>query len=46
MPITAKMKIMMHKTNVRLPRAPTVLPMIEMSKLSVGHDLANLNTRS
>ena len=46
MPMTAKMKMMMHKTKVKLPRAPTVLPMMEMSKLSVGHDFANLNTRS
>lgn len=46
MPITAKMNIMMHKTNVRLPKAPTVLPMIEMRRLSVGHDLASLNTRN
>lgn len=36
----------MHNTNVRLPKAPIVLPIIEMSKLSVGHDFANLNTRS
>lgn len=40
------MKIMMHNTKVRLPKAPIVLPIIEMSKLSVGHDFANLNTRS
>lgn len=46
MPITAKMKIMIHNTKVRLPRAPTVLPMMEMSKLRVGQDFASLNTRS
>lgn len=46
MPMTAKMKMMMHKTNVKLPKAPTVFPMMEMSKLSVGHDFANLNTRN
>lgn len=40
------MKIMMHNTKVRLPKAPIVLPIIDMSKLSVGHDFANLNTRS
>lgn len=40
------MKIMMHNTKVKLPKAPIVLPIIEMSKLSVGHDFANLNTRS
>lgn len=44
--MTAKMKIMMHNTKVRLPKAPTVLPIMEMSKLSVGQDLANLKTRS
>lgn len=43
-PITAKMKIMMHNTNVRLPRAPTVLPMIEINRFNVGHDFASLNT--
>lgn len=46
MPMTAKMKMMMHKTNVKLPKAPTVFPMMEMSKLSVGQDFANLNTRN
>ena len=42
--MTAKMKMMMHKTNVKLPKAPTVVPIMEMSKFSVGHDLANLKT--
>lgn len=40
------MKMIMQSTNVRLPKAPMVRPIIEMSKLSVGQDLANLNTRS
>lgn len=40
------MNIMMHNTNVRLPRAPTVRPMIDINKFSVGHDFANLNTRN
>jgi len=31
---------------VRFPRAPTELPMILMSVFKVGHDLANLKTRS
>ena len=44
--MTAKMKIMMHKTRVRLPKAPTVLPMIEINKFKVGQDLANLKTRN
>jgi hypothetical protein len=44
--MTAKMKMIMHNTKVKLPRAPTVRPMIDMSKLRVGQDLANLNTRN
>lgn len=44
--MTAKMKMMIHNTKVRLPKAPTVRPMMEMSKLSVGQDLASLNTLS
>lgn len=40
------MKIIIHKTNVKFPRAPTVRPMIEMIKFSAGHDLASLNTLS
>lgn len=38
--------MIMQSTNVKLPNAPTVLPIIEISKFNVGHDLANLNTRS
>lgn len=38
------MKIIMANTNVKLPKSPTVLPMIEMSKFNVGHDLASLKT--
>lgn len=44
--MTAKMKMMIHRTKVRLPRAPTVRPMIEISRFNVGHDLASLNTLS
>lgn len=44
MPITAKMKIIIPKTKVKFPKAPTVLPMMEMSKFKVGQDLANLKT--
>lgn len=40
------MKMIMHKTNVRLPNAPIVRPMIEINRFNVGHDFANLNTRS
>lgn len=36
----------MHNTNVKLPSAPTVRPIIEINKFNVGHDLANLNTRN
>lgn len=44
MPTTAKMKTMMASTRVRLPSAPTELPMILISMLRVGQDLASLNT--
>lgn len=44
MPTTAKMKTIMASTSVRLPKAPTELPIILISVLRVGHDLANLNT--
>lgn len=40
------MKMIMQSTNVRLPNAPIVRPIIEMSKFRVGQDFANLNTRS
>lgn len=40
------MNIMMHNTNVRFPNAPTVRPIIDINKFSVGHDFANLNTRN
>lgn len=40
------MKIIIHNTKVRLPKAPTVRPMIEMIKFNAGHDLASLNTLS
>lgn len=44
--MTANMKMMMHNTKVKLPKAPIVRPIIEISKFNVGHDLANLNTLS
>ena len=44
--MTAKMKMMIQRTNVRFPRAPMVFPIMEMRRLSVGQDLANLNTLS
>jgi hypothetical protein len=46
MPITANMNIIMTRTNVKFPNAPMVLPIIDIKRLSVGHDLANLNTRN
>lgn len=46
MPTTAKMKTIMAKTSVRLPKAPTELPIILISLFRVGQDLANLNTLS
>ena len=44
--MTAKMKMMIQRTKVRLPRAPIVFPMMEMRRLRVGQDLASLNTLS
>lgn len=44
--MTANMKIMIPNTNVKFPKAPTVLPMMEMSKFKVGQDFANLKTLS
>lgn len=44
--MTAKMNMIIHSTNVRLPKAPIVLPMIEISKFNVGQDFANLKTLS
>ena len=46
MPTTAKMKTIMARTSVRLPKAPTELPIILISVLRVGHDLASLKTLS
>lgn len=40
------MKIIIHNTKVKLPKAPIVRPMIEINKFNVGQDLANLNTLS
>lgn len=40
------MKIIIQSTNVRLPKAPMVRPIIEISKFNVGQDFANLNTLS
>ena len=46
MPITAKINIIMTRTNVKFPKAPIVLPIIDIKRFNVGHDLANLNTRN
>lgn len=46
MPTTEKIKTTMAKTTVRFPRAPTEWPMILISVLKVGQDLANLKTLS
>lgn len=35
---------MIQSTKVKLPKAPTVRPIIDISKFNVGHDFANLNT--
>lgn len=36
--------MIMQSTKVRLPNAPMVRPIIDISKLSVGQDFANLKT--
>ena len=44
MPITAKMKMMMQRTKVRLERAPTVFIMMVRMSFNDFHDFASLNT--
>ncbi len=46
MPITAKINIIMARTNVKFPRAPIVLPIIDIRRFNVDQDLANLKTRN
>lgn len=46
MPTTANMKIIMTTTNVKFPRAPIVLPIIDIKRFNVDQDLANLKTRN
>ena len=46
MPMTAKMKTMMHKTNVKLDSAPTVFAMMVRMSFRDFHDLASLKTLS
>ena len=36
--------MMITRTNVRFPRAPIVLPIIDIRRFNVGHDLPNLKT--
>lgn len=45
-PITANMKMMIHRTNVRLDRAPIVFAMIVRISLRDFQDFASLKTRS
>lgn len=40
------MNIMMQSTKVKFPKAPTVLPIMDIIRFSAGQDLASLNTRS
>jgi hypothetical protein len=44
MPMTAKMKMMMQRTKVRLDSAPTVFIMIVRMSFRDFQDLASLNT--
>jgi hypothetical protein len=46
MPITAKINIIITRTNVKFPRAPIVLPIIDINRFNVGQDFANLKTRN
>ncbi len=46
MPITAKINIIITRTNVKFPNAPIVLPIIDIKRFNVGQDFANLNTRN
>ncbi len=46
MPITAKINIIITRTNVKFPNAPIVLPIIDISRFNVDQDLANLKTRN
>ncbi len=45
-PITAKINIIITRTNVKFPKAPIDLPIIEIRRFNVCQDLANLNTRN
>ena len=45
-PMTAKMKMIIHSTRVRLPRAPIVFPMMDIKRFNVGQDFASLKTRN
>ena len=44
--MTAKMKMMMQRTKVRLDSAPTVFIMIVKMSFNDFHDFASLNTLS
>jgi hypothetical protein len=44
--MTAKIKMMIRRTKVKLDKAPTVLAMMVRISLSDFQDLASLNTRS
>ena len=46
MPITAKIKIIIPRINVKLPSAPIDWPIIDIRRFNVCQDLANLNTRN
>ena len=45
-PTTAKINIIIPRINVKFPKAPIDLPIIEIRRFNVCHDLANLNTRN
>ncbi len=45
-PITEKINMIIPRTNIKYPKAPIDWPIIEIRRLNVGQDLANLNTRN
>jgi hypothetical protein len=45
-PITAKINIIITRTNVKFPKAPNDLPIIKIRRFNVCQDFANLSTRN
>ena len=45
-PTTAKINIIIIRTNVKFPKASIDLPIIDIKRFNVCQDLANLHTRN